>query len=141
MKHVIEAVMNRIKQEVPEIGFINVDLGQLSVEVPPVDFPCALVDVLDVNYSSGGTLTQTAKATVNLRLGFKVYAPSDVNADDEQRAEAMQHFDLVEKVAEALHGYGTPQFAALKRTALTRIPDTFPRHFILSFTTMWTESR
>lgn len=138
MKELITAISERLASQVPELQFIDINLGQLQLETPPVDFPCALIDISNVDYSSCTGTRQIANVDISVTLAFKVYAPSDINSD--QRSEAMQHYDLINKVAKALHGYGSPLFSKLTRTSLQRQNQTYPRHFTMNFKTSYTES-
>lgn len=135
MLPILEEVFARLDAEVPELRFIDLDIGQLQMESPPVDFPCALVDISDVDYSSSGRGLQTAISTVTVSIGFQVLAPSDTRAPEDQRMLALDHYRIVSKVAAALHGYGTDLFTPLCRVALRRQSSTYPRHFTLTFRT------
>lgn len=137
MEKLIESIFERLRNEVPELRFIDIDLGQLQLEQPPIDWPCALVDVANVDYKGGNM--QTAETVLNITLGFLVYGPSNTGAAPELRQQAMQHYEIVRKVAETLHGFSPAGFAPLNRVSLVRGNETYPRHFTLSFRTQHTE--
>ena len=44
MKEVLNAIFARIKEAAPEVIFIDINVGQLLLESPPVMFPWALLD-------------------------------------------------------------------------------------------------
>lgn len=136
MKQIITAIADRLAAEVPELRFIDVDLEQLGNENPPVDFPCALVDVASIDYE--GASTQTAEAEINITVGFNVLAPSSHHSA-ECRDAAMAHYDILDKIAEALHGFEGEGFSRLNRTALRRKSTTYPRHYVVSFRTSYIE--
>lgn len=140
MEAIIEAIMNRLADKVPELNFIDIDLEQLQLSAPPVDFPCALIDVATIDYSSNSGNSQQALATINVTLGFNILSVSDANAPATTRAQSMAHYKIIEKVAEALHGFGTQEFSSLQRIKLQRRANTYPRHYVMSFQTQFTES-
>ena len=51
MKTILNAVMQRLKEQVSELRYISEDWGQLDYyeTMPPVKFPCALVSIDRVN--------------------------------------------------------------------------------------------
>lgn len=137
MEKLIDAIFKQLRTEVPELRFIDINLGQLQLENPPVDWPCALVDVASVDYQGGDM--QSAETVLNVTLGFLVYGPSNAGAAPELRQQAMQHYAILRQVAEALHGFRPEGFAPLNRVSLVRGNETYPRHFTLSFRTQHTE--
>ncbi|MEG2495589.1 MAG: hypothetical protein RSB32_07830, partial [Mucinivorans sp.] len=66
MEELIHATMSRLAEQVPELRFIDVDLEQLRLEQPPVDFPCALIDVSRIEYSSNGQRQQQAEVDMSV---------------------------------------------------------------------------
>lgn len=136
MKQIITAIADRLAAQVPELRFIDIDLEQLGNENPPVDFPCALIDVSSIDFD--GSTTQTAVADINVTIGFNVLTPSSQHSV-ECREQAMAHYDIIDKIAEALHGFETEGFSKLTRTALRRRATTYPRHYVMSFRTSFSE--
>lgn len=139
MEQLISSIMERLANQVPELRFIDVDLEQLQLENPPVDFPCALIDISNVNYTSSLHSQQQADVDVSVTLGFSVLAPSSHYSEPVYKKEAMQHYSIITKVAEALHGYETDSFVKLDRVSLSRRTNTYPRSYVLNFKTGYTE--
>lgn len=135
MKEILNTIFARIKECAPEVNFIDVNLGQLLLEAPPVMFPCVLVDISNVEYTQLKPRQQKASATISLQFGFSVLSPSDYNSTPELREEAMQHYEIISKVASALHGFDSQYFNPLVRRSLQREQNTYPRTFTLHFTT------
>lgn len=140
MDYIIEPILARLKESVPELNFIDIDLGQLQLPDPPVDWPCALVDAFHVQYSSNGRGSQMALTTVTVRLGFNLYGPSDVDAADSLRQQALEHYDVYKKVCKALHGFSTTEFSPLERKSADRVGETYPRHYLITFETQSVEN-
>ena len=51
MEEILKKVMQRLREEVPELKWIDLNIGQMMMENPPVDYPCALIDVPRTEYS------------------------------------------------------------------------------------------
>lgn len=132
MKQAIEIVMNALKG-VTGLRWVDVNLGQMNTEAPPVDYPCALVDVASVDYSTG-TRGQTGDITVEVELYFICRTPSNMAAPVEMRAQSMAHFDVIDRVNEVLHGLQITNGTRLVRSRLTRDKNYYPRAFRLSYT-------
>lgn len=135
MENLLNAVLGRISDKVPEIDFVDIDLGQLQLPDPPVGFPCGLVDIAEETYSSNSLGQQMVDTVVNVTLGFRVYGPTNTKADPEDRARSMEHYAIIRKVSDTLHGFDGPGFSPLSRAKLIRRAATYPRHFTLSFRT------
>lgn len=127
--------MARLAEKVPALRWIDIDLGQLQFENPPIDYPAALIDIQGVDYSNAGGNTQIAQTTVAINLAFKVHGPSNHLAPESQRVAAMKHYDVVTDVYEALQGYATEEFSPLTRLSLQRQASTWPRHYTMVFRT------
>lgn len=101
------ALQKHITAEVPEIRFIDLDLGQLEeYEVrPTVPFPCVLIDFTEAQYSNLSRLQQWADITINIRLGFSPYSSSSSITPDVPKEKSLQFFEIENKLYKALHGF------------------------------------
>jgi len=118
------AIIERIKQQVPAIRFIDQDLGQLENYdlKPPVSFPCVLMDVGDeFAYSDiGGQQHQLAEGTIMLRLALVQYTQSNNLVPANIRENALQYYELENDLVKALHGWAPTGFSRmLRRKAIT----------------------
>ncbi len=77
IKIIYETIRDRLKAEVPAIVFIDEDNDQLDYEEPPVSFPCALVDILNLNYDSTEDYFFSGTVLVKVTFAFKSYLPTD----------------------------------------------------------------
>lgn len=73
IKEILLNVQERLGTAVPGLEYIDKDWGQLSYEKPAVKYPCALLDVKNINYSQEGrgrqmADTQLTVTVANLRL-------------------------------------------------------------------------
>ena len=67
MKEVFKDIQQRLRT-IPEFRYIGEDWGQLNFEQPPVDWPCALIDLGNVDFSAAGMRSQQAEAVVNITI-------------------------------------------------------------------------
>ena len=137
------SIVARIKEEVPDIKWIDLDIGQLEQDTdrPAVQFPCLLVDFLDTTYDELGQLVETGKSTVQLRLGFAPFSATNSATPVNYQEKALFYFELENKVFIALHGwslvYGEntiSQPLVRKRAATEQRDDTY-RVRVMQFTT------
>ena len=100
-------IQERIKTEVPEIRWIEQDFGQEVYDQwrPNVDFPAALIDFPDATYEAQSGTGQFATTQIGIRLFFAPFCQSYEAAPVEVKQEALQYFEVEQKVVNALHGW------------------------------------
>jgi hypothetical protein len=100
-------LQNRIKEAVPEIEWIEQDFGQDTLDEwrPNVVFPAVLIDFISTVYSEIGNINQSAEATISLRLLFAPFSQSYEDAPFEVREDALEFFELENKIVNALQGW------------------------------------
>ncbi len=103
-----------IKEKVPEIKYINQDLGQLEVydmDSPSVSWPCVLVDMSDTNYADLHQGVQEANmCTLMFRLGFNPFSQTSNLQPEEVRKLGLYYYELEHKLYIALQGYAADGF-------------------------------
>ncbi len=114
MKTIYTAILAQLQQEVPELKWIDLELGQLDTpERPPVAFPCALIEIgLQAKRNLTDT-TQEGQANIGVRLTFDT--PMQTAAHSKAREKSLQVYELINKVYKALQGFETEHFSALTR--------------------------
>ena len=120
MKTIYISVMERLKEEIPSLRWIDLDTGQLenaAGERPPVAFPAALIGVALPRCNTIYGQVQHCNATVTVRIAQNPPASRTAAAvPDAIRENALQRYALPERVHTALQGFGTQQFNELSRT-------------------------
>lgn len=97
-------LLMRLQMEVPELQWIEQDLGQDQTDVRPnVAFPAVLIDFPDTRYSDMGCGGQLGTAVVQVKLLVSTYSGSYSAAPKDTRKGAMSYFELEHKIVEALH--------------------------------------
>ena len=62
MKHIFLQIQEKLG-EVSALKYIDKDWNQLKFEQPPVKWPCALIDVKNINYSQMGNFGKWRRLT------------------------------------------------------------------------------
>jgi hypothetical protein len=125
---------------ISELRYIGEDWGQLSLDQPPVNFPCALLDLAEVNYTQGGRGTQQAEAILNVTLadirydGVNPYHPAAVNE------KAFGIFRIMDKINGALHGTGSEKHSPLMRVRVGKtLREDSIREFLITYKFAFTD--
>ena len=122
MEQIYLAIMAQLKQEAPELKWIDLDEGQLEyyTERPALSFPCVLIDIALTECRDLYPGAQLCNATVGIRIAQNI-ATSRTNsvATETTRKTAIERYQLVEKIHKSLSGsYFKPScFNPLSRTS------------------------
>ena len=136
MKEILQAVMAKLKHSIPQLRWVSVNVGQMNTENPPVDYPCALVDIPRMQHrslTSCGSY-QSKELTIEVELYFIVRASANMSAPDAVREQALEHLDVMEQVYAALHGFRYGDYSRFECAGITRGKEYYPRNITLSFT-------
>jgi len=117
MKTIYTAVMERLKTQVPALKWIEMDIGQLNQQNPPVAFPCALVGIKLTRCQSVTDSLQDCEARISVRLAFNTQLNTAAAVPDAARNTSLTVYDTIAAVYAALQGWGTDNFDSLSRTA------------------------
>lgn len=112
LKAIINDVMDRL-QEVDGIKYVDKNWGQLMCDPPAVKYPCALVDIGDADYENLGSGEQVVSVVVNIEVSVQRLTPSS-NAS-KRRVDSYADLELLGKIHNALHLYGTDKYQPLLR--------------------------
>lgn len=102
------AIMKRLNEKVPEIKYVNIDIGQLEVytmDSPSVSWPCSLIDFTDTSYADLHQGVQEADGTLVVRLGFNPFSQTSNLQPDDIKRKGLYYFTLENKIHWALHGW------------------------------------
>lgn len=103
------------------IGYLAEDWGQLDFhnERPPVNFPCVLIDIEEVQYTDCTRKQQQGDAILTVRVAH--YDPVNVSAAASDRNRAFRMFELLRMIYARLQGLSGEDFSGLTRTSLRRV--------------------
>jgi len=137
------SIVERIKTEVPEIKYIDQDLGQMeNYDMrPAVAFPCALVDIDEFDFTDiGCNRTQNADGFVIIRLANPQWSSSSGNTTTAVREMGLSYYEVEHKLIQKLHGYAPEGFNRLmRRKVRTEKRDDLYRVRIIAFSLNYTD--
>lgn len=119
-EQLFESLLARIADKVPEIRFIDQDLGQLeNYDMrPAVSWPCLFIDIEETRFSdAAGNFMQIGEGMVTFRLGLVKYSNSNNITPANVRKNALFYYRLENKLYKALHGWAPDGFTRLLRRA------------------------
>ncbi len=116
---ILLSVQTQLGKHVPELAYIDKDWGQLSYEVPSVKWPCALLDVENVNYTQEGGGQQMADTQLTIMVADMRLTPASLTAP--KREDAYRTIELLGKIHRALHLFAVGDYAPLFRTNLKKV--------------------
>ena len=121
--------------------YVAEDWGQLNFEKPPVNFPCALIDLGEAKYSQVGNRFQMAEATLNIILADVQFQGIVPTARERDRQRAFGIFNLIDKIHSRLHGQQGDRYSPLTRLEVKKImrPDLI-REFVMVYRFGYTDT-
>lgn len=124
MDTVVMTIQSRTEAQVAALKYVDEDWGQLDYYSPnpPVKWPCALIDVISVQWSNYGKKGQLGLARIRVRLADLRTSNSSGKAPAGQKAASNSFYTLTQNVFKALHGWsGADHYSALMRESEGRI--------------------
>jgi hypothetical protein len=107
MNEIIIALVAHLNQNCPQLKYISADWGQLDYysNHPPVQWPCALVDVTAAQYTNLSQGGQLGAYTLLIRIAALPLTNSSAQAPNAQKEQALAWWQLLEDVHLALQGF------------------------------------
>ncbi len=105
MDKIIIALMEQIKTALPELSYIDEDFGQLETyagESNPVTFPCALVEVEEINWNELSPVEQSGSVNVAIRLVIDCYDDTHYGSGTEDKIK--ERYAMCKRLHKSLQG-------------------------------------
>jgi hypothetical protein len=139
------ALQAKILLDVPEIKWVDQDLGQLEFyEVrPAVLMPCVLIDFDSTTFDQMQQDRQAGNCTFTLRLGFPAFSSANSAAPDSAKEKALKYFEIENRLYAAIQGFdaeGIMQPATRVSVVTERREEDNLRVRILTFSTAFEDS-
>lgn len=118
MKKLITDIQGRLMAAVPTLKYVDLDWGQLDFYYPnpPVQWPCALIDIMQAGYSNAAHRTQLGLLQVAINIADLKLSNSSGKAPQNQKDNALKIYDLMKDVFVALQGWtGDKSYTGLIR--------------------------
>lgn len=113
-----EAIVERIKTTVPDIKYIDQDLGQMENygDRPALSFPAVLIDLDEFEFSEvGSNPVQMADGFVVIRLAVPQWSSTAGFTPAGVREKALKYYEIEQKLIEKLHNWAPTGFNRLLR--------------------------
>lgn len=119
MQYLLNTVLERIKGQVPELRTVDLNSGQLDGQYgPPIDMPCALVDISLPECTEIDSDTQNCRMNVVVRVIWEAWGETSAETPKQWRGKALENTGLVDRISWALNGWGTDRFDNLVRKSV-----------------------
>lgn len=105
-KELFNSLCDRLKNQVPELRYIDFDFGQLdAADRPPVALPCCLIRISYPSNTPEACGVQITDVQISIRVAFETTGQTNAAAPEGVRKKALQLFDTLDKMHAALSGY------------------------------------
>ena len=119
---IILDLQTRISTELPEIKYIDQDLGQLGQvgenERPPISYPAVLIDFPNTDYSDLSSGAQLGAVPISFQLIFAPYSQTWQKAPTTVKEKGLEYLETEQKLHQALQNWSLDYFAPLTRTSV-----------------------
>lgn len=124
---IIKDIVEALAAALPELKYVDKDWGQLTMEKPSVGWPCALVDIEQVEYSELGRGWQLAKGTVMVTVANQRTNASSAHAPAVAKDQSYATLELCDAIHLELQGFSgrhnPSEYAPLVRTSFYKDTD------------------
>lgn len=113
-------LQERISSEVPEISYIDQDLGQLGQtgehERPPLSYPAVLIDFPNSDFSEISSGAQLGAVPISFQLIFAPYSQTWHKAPKPVIMKGLEYLQTEQKLHKCLQKWNLDYFSPLIRT-------------------------
>ena len=123
--NIIKDLQEMLAHGLPGVKYIDKDWGQLSMEQPPVGWPCILIDIEEVSIRQLSDLNEHATATVALTVANKRTTSSSAHAPRAAKEKSMETIDLTDDIHGLVQNWAADgaKYAPLQVTSFYKLND------------------
>ena len=118
---------------IKELRYVAADWGQLDYEQPPVQWPCALIDMPGLQCSGLAGESLMNDATVTIQLVNQPPQRTSARAPKAQQDAGLVLFDLIDRVYESLHGVNSARHTPLVLKSVEKVNLIDLQSYIMTF--------
>lgn len=101
-------------------AYVGEDWGQLSEDQPSVSWPCALVDINEVDYSNASRRTQQAEAILTITVADVRHYTVGAQTPGDITARENSIHGYIQAVHNVVQGQGTPDYSPPMRKSMRK---------------------
>lgn len=106
---------------IKELRYVAADWGQLDYEQPPVQFPCALIDMPGIQCSGLSGASLMNEGTVTIQLVDRPLQRTSAQAPKKQQDYGLVLFGLIDRIYEALHAVDSEHHTPFVQKSVERV--------------------
>lgn len=118
---------------IPELKWVDDNLGQLNQANPVLDYPCALVGIGNMNQSDYDGSGQFGDLTLEITLVCSPSAGEESVNLQKLHPVAETIYTLIQKIDAVIHQLEGEQYSPLSRIKISADTSLYPARFILSY--------
>lgn len=103
---------------IKDINYIDMDMGQLNEEVPPLSYPACLIDIALPSCSDIHSDLQQVSAIFSVKVITKSIGETNSLTPEEVRVKSLEYLALQDKVYKILQGYQDNNFYPFSRKSV-----------------------
>ena len=122
---IIKDLQDMLSRALPEVKYIDKDWGQLTMEQPPVGWPCILIDIEQVEIRPLTDRNEQATATVVLTVANKRTNASSAHAPRASKEKSYDTIDMTDDIHRLVQGYAADdaEYAPLQEVSFYKMND------------------
>lgn len=120
---------------IPELQWVDDNLGQFNEETTTVEYPCALVGIGNIDQTAYNGSGQYGDITLEITVAFAKPTTTN-NFPSKVHPLAADIYDLIRKIDKAILLLEGEDYGPLTRTKITTDTRYFPVRYILSYSTV-----
>lgn len=110
--------LEELLKGVKGINYVDMDMGQLNEEMPPLSYPACLVDIALPSCNDIQSNIQAVKASFSVKVITKSIGEINSLTSEQVRKKALEYLRLQDEVYKKLQGYEDENFYTFSRTSV-----------------------
>lgn len=124
-RKIYNQILEVLKEEVPELRWIDLDMGQLDTNKrPAVAFPCLLVATAingaATHYQEADNYGQTCNVSITVTLAFDTVGATNSAAPQNVVDNSLSVYNIIDSVQKSLQGLETDTMERLVRVSQSK---------------------
>lgn len=141
---ILKDIVAALPLALPQLKYVDKDWGQLDKDNPAVGFPCALIDITDVDYTDLSAGWQLASGAFTVKVANQRTNSSSAHAPSTAKNNSYTTLELCDAVHLALNGFNglhTPsEYAPLVRRGFYKQENGLKYEcYAITYKTQWKE--